>query len=134
MINKLVVTGAAAFLAATLGCSGGYEGLIPVSGKVTFDGGPPPAAGVVTFMPLGRVEGKSTRPARAIFNTDGLFQAMSFREGDGVLPGQYNVTVSCNKGDVDYSKRDPFNEVSYVAKDYKGQELTIEDGSDAITL
>jgi hypothetical protein len=134
MANKTVGAISWLFLAAAVGCNSGNEGLVPVSGKVTFDGGPPPAAGFVTFMPIERVEGKAARPARAIFETDGSYQATSFQPGDGVYPGRYNVSVSCNKGAVDYSKPDPFNAVSYVPKDYKGQELVIEEGSDDVTL
>jgi len=119
---------------ATLGCSGGYDGLVPVSGTVTFDGGPPPAGGFLSFIPTERVEGRSSRPARATFLMDGEYQAMSFKEGDGVLPGSYTVAVTCNKGSIDYSKKDPFNAASYVAADYEGQKLVVEENSDEITL
>ena len=122
------------FLSAAAGCNSGYDGLIPVTGKVTFDGGLPPAGGYVTFMPVERVEGKPSRPARGAFNVDGVYTATSFREGDVVYPGKYNVSVFCNKGEVDYSKKDPFAEASYVDKNYQGQELLIEEDSDEVSF
>jgi hypothetical protein len=124
----------AALLLTTAGCGGDYDGLVPVTGKVTFDGGPPPAAGFLSFIPAERTPGKTTRPGRATFQTDGVYEAMSFKEGDGLFPGSYIVTVMCNKGDIDYSKKDPFNAASYVALGYEGEKLVVEDGSDEITL
>ena len=124
----------AALLLAMTGCSDGYEGLVPVSGTVTFDGGPPPAAGFLTFIPNDRVPGQPSRPGRAKFQTDGVYQATSFKEGDGVYPGTYIVTVACNKGAIDYSKKDAFGDASYVPKDYPGKELIVEEGLDEVTL
>lgn len=124
----------AGLVALTLAGCGDSDGLVPVTGKVTFDGAQPPAAGFVTFMPTERVAGKASRPARAVFDVDGAFAATSFKEGDGILPGKYTISVTCNKGDVDYSQKDPFRAASYVADDYAGQELVIEVGSDDVTV
>ena len=133
MAAKLTKIAPIVLLSAALGC-GGNDGLVPVSGKVTFDGGPPPAGGFLNFVPIDRVAGKPSRPARATFMTDGEYQATSFKEGDGVRPGSYAVSVTCNKGEIDYSKKDPYNAASYVAAGYEGQKLVVEEGSDAITL
>jgi hypothetical protein len=124
----------AAALAAIVGCGGGYEGLVPVSGTVTFDGGPPPAGGSVTFVPVDRSTGKATRPATATFGVDGVYHATSFKEGDGLFPGRYGVTVTCYKGPPDYSKKDAFGSVSYVPDDYAGQEVVVEAGASEVTL
>jgi hypothetical protein len=134
MFSTIAKTLAAASLVAAVGCSGGYDGLVPVSGTVTFDGGPPPAGGFLSFVPIERAPGQPSRPARAVFQTDGAYEATSFQEGDGLFPGSYTVLVTCNQGELDYSKKDPFREASYVADDYEGQKLVVEDGSDEITL
>ena len=124
----------AVLLLTTAGCDSGYEGLVPVSGTVTFDGGPPPAGGFLAFIPNDRAAGRPSRPGRATFQTDGAYQATSFKEGDGIYPGSYTVTVTCNKGAIDYSKKDAFGDASYVAKDFPGKQLVVEEGSDEVTL
>jgi hypothetical protein len=134
MADVLAKLACLVLMAVTVGCGGNDGGLVPVSGTVTFDGGPPPAGGFLSFVPIERVAGKTSRPARATFQTDGTYVATSFEEGDGVLPGKYTVAVTCNSGPVDYSKKDPFNAASYVPKDYQGEQLVVEEGSDAITL
>lgn len=132
-MSRRVATFAALLALAAAGCSGDDKGLVPVSGKVTFDGGPPPAGGFVSFVPE-RSPGQAARPARATFQQDGAYQATSFEEGDGVLPGRYTVTVECYKGAIDYSKPDPYGDSSYVAKDFPGKELVVEENAGALTL
>lgn len=134
MLSTIVKTLAAASLVAAAGCSDGYDGLVPVAGTVTFDGGPPPAGGFLSFIPTERVPGQPSRPARAVFQTDGVYEATSFQEGDGLFPGRYTVQVTCNKEQPDYSKKDPFREASYVADGYEGQNLVVEEGSDELSL
>jgi hypothetical protein len=51
-----------------------------------------------------------------------------------LFPGSYLVMVTCNKGDIDYSKKDPFGAASYVASGYEGEKLIVKEGSDEITL
>lgn len=51
-----------------------------------------------------------------------------------MLPGRYAISITCNKGEVDYSQKDPFRAASYVADDYAGQELVVEPGSDDVTV
>jgi hypothetical protein len=134
MCCTIVNLAAAGLLLAMTGCGGDYDGLVVVSGKVTFDGGPPPAGGFLSFIPSERSAGQTSRPGRATFQTDGVYQATSFEEGDGLFPGSYVVMVTCNKGDIDYSKKDPFGAASYVASGYKGEKLIVKEGSDEITL
>jgi hypothetical protein len=128
-LSALSIAGAATLL----GCGGGYEGLIPLEGTVTFDGSASPAPGTVQFVAVESAAGHPQRTATGQFGLDGRYQASSFKPGDGIYPGRYHVEVICNKH-LDYSKKDPFRDASYIADGYKGQELTVEDGSDAITL
>src|SRR6188474_2717237 len=104
MAARLNALALIAVLSLAVGC-GGNKDLVPVSGKVTFNGGPPPADGFLNFVPVERVAGKPSRPARATFLTDGAYEATSFTEGDGIRPGSYTVAVTCNKGEIDYSKK-----------------------------
>jgi hypothetical protein len=134
MLSKLTTTLAALTLLTAAGCNGSYEGLIPVSGKVTFDGGAPPAGGFLSFMPLDRVEGKPSRPGRATFLTDGAYEAMSFEEGDGLYPGRYGVLVRCDKTNIDYGNPNAVRNGSYVADGYEAEPLVIEEGSDEVVF
>jgi hypothetical protein len=134
MLRRAVGALAIATLAGVLGCNSGYEGLVPLNGTVTFDGAVPPAPGVVQFVALESTDGHPKRTATGQFDADGEYAASSFKESDGIYPGRYHVEVICNKRDLDYSKKDPFRDASYVADGYGGQELVVEDGSDAITL
>ena len=77
------------------GCGSDLPRTIPVRGKVTFDGGPCPAAGTVWFLPVTAGEGSPLRPATAEFDTGGTFQAGTYNPGDGLLPGKYQVRIDC---------------------------------------
>jgi hypothetical protein len=124
----------AALLTVASGCGGSDLPLVPVSGKVTFSGGPCPAPGNVTFTPLEVSAGLPRRPAAGAFNTEGSFEVTSFRPGDGLLPGRYRVTVTCYSGLPNPTSPDPWGDVSYVQKGFEPPELIVEDGSDPIEM
>jgi hypothetical protein len=105
-----------------------------VGGRVTFDGGPCPAPGNVTFTPIVVEAGLPRRPASGSFQTDGEFTVTSFNEGDGLVPGRYRVTVTCFSGLPDPTSPDPWGDVSYVPKNYKPPELLVESASDPIEV
>jgi hypothetical protein len=121
-------------LLTACGCGGGYEGLVSLEGKVTFDGAAPPAPGVVQFVAIEPAAGRPQRTATGQFDLNGHYEVSSFKPGDGIYPGKYHVTVICNKRDLDYSKKDPFREASYVADEFKGQEYVVEEEADELTL
>jgi hypothetical protein len=121
-------------VAALLGCGDGNElGLVPVSGNVTFGGGPCPHDGSVNFMQVQGtgLPGKPNRPGRGEFGTNGKFVATSFKKGDGLFPGRYEVTITCVSQDADASH--PISEVSFVPMDYKPDDLVVEPGSGSIS-
>lgn len=107
---------------------------VNVSGTVTFDGGPCPGPGRVTFSPIEVAEGAPKRPAVGGFKADGSYEAMSFRPGDGLVPGTYMASVAC----FDSSKLsgspsdDEFRNANYVSEDFKPVELIVEAGSGSI--
>jgi hypothetical protein len=95
MTRAVVALACAASLA---GCGGTKEGgLVPVSGRVTLDGGPWPKPGKITFTPRGSNAGESgqLRPASADFDRNGNFTVSSFDGNAGLYPGEYWASVEC---------------------------------------
>lgn len=91
---------AATVLAAAAGC-GSSKGLVPVEGRVTFAGKQPPASGYLYFVPREmsvneRQDKTGALPGSALFNDDGAYWAGTFKPGDGLRPGTYEVRVECS--------------------------------------
>lgn len=133
--RQLAVT--LAVVAAGVGCGSKPE-VVPVSGKVTYNGQPMPY-GTVGFQP------PQGQPSGAAIQADGSFKLSTFAEFDGAKPGFYKVKVSC------YSSQSPSERgkprtgefsagASLIPEKYAfvdRSELTAEvpaDGTDAIVL
>ncbi len=88
----------ALLLTVLSGC--GQRGLKPVAvrGQITYDGGQWPKPGCLYFTSQ-PANGVTTRPGIAGFGTDGRFQVTTSRPGDGLLPGEYQVSVECWEAD-----------------------------------
>jgi hypothetical protein len=108
--------------------------LVPVSGRITFGGGPCPKPGTVVFVqaPGSGVAGLPGRPGRAPFGTDGKFTVTSFQEGDGLLPGRYRVNIECVNGVP--GPDTPWDKISFVPSDYRPDELVVKEGQDAMEV
>jgi len=118
-----------------VGCgSGSSLPLVPVSGVVTFSGGPPPKEGLVVFsqLPGSGVKGLPNRPGRATFGADGKFVATTFQPGDGLLPGKYQVRVECVDGVPEVNI--PWDAISFVPSTYQPPELVVEEGKGPIEV
>jgi hypothetical protein len=77
-------------LAATLvGCGQKGPVLVPVRGEVTFKGAPL-KEGTVVYLPA---ESGDARQASGRIQPDGTFVLTTFKNGDGVVPGQYNIVI-----------------------------------------
>lgn len=87
------LTLAAAFLAT--GCGSDKPQPIPVSGRITLDGGTWPHEGILMFSPVETLEGYPAIPGTAEFDTEGNFRVQTFTPGDGLMPGRYKVAVEC---------------------------------------
>jgi hypothetical protein len=100
--------------------------LVPVSGHVTFNNSQPPMEGNIAFVQIGNSgqPGVPNRPGRATFGTDGQFAATTFKDGDGLLPGKYQVTISC--ADAEAKPGQPFDEVSFVPSNYRAEQLIVQ--------
>jgi hypothetical protein len=100
---------------------------VPVSGRVQFAGGPPPAAGVIHFLPLDTAGGLPRRPGMAAFGTDGSFTAISFNGARGLVPGRYRVRIECLAREPAPAPGE-YEKASYVPADYQPPELVVERG------
>lgn len=124
-MNTLRLCLAATLCAALAGCSDGGLPMVEVYGTVTYEGGPWPKPGNVTFTPLESNGALPQRSGSGAFDVDGKFVAGSFRPGDGLVPGKYGVSVSCMKG-IDLTT--PLDELNYVPADFKPNASPIQNG------
>jgi hypothetical protein len=112
--TRLIALLMGVLLLAPIGCSDKGLPIVPVRGKVTFDGGPPPKPGSIAFAPISVADGLPHRPGTANFGTDGQFEVTSFRENDGLVAGTYQASVDCwlqNPSATDPSSFERFNAV-----------------------
>ena len=77
------------------GCSGLFE-IVPVEGRVTFDGEQVPADGALYFQPLQTAEAYQAQPGLGLFDQDGYYEAKTGTK-NGLVPGQYQVHIECWK-------------------------------------
>ena len=108
----------------TTGCSDRGMPTTKVSGKITFNGGPPPETGTIAFSLVPGTGKKELpyRPGSSPFGTDGKFVVNSFAKGDGLLPGTYKVRITCLSGPPSMG---PLEKLSYVPLDWTPDELVI---------
>ncbi|MCI0334120.1 MAG: carboxypeptidase-like regulatory domain-containing protein [Planctomycetes bacterium] len=72
-----------------LGCTSGSSGTVGVSGKVT-KGGQPVSGALVAF----RSTSAAGKAASGTTDASGEYKLTTFINGDGALPGSYQVTVT----------------------------------------
>ena len=79
-------------LAALAGCGSDGPTVIPIRGDVVFKGAPlrDVPQGLVHYLPK-TAEG---RQASGRIQPDGTFVLTTFKGGDGVVPGEYDIVVS----------------------------------------
>jgi hypothetical protein len=123
-----------ALLLVLCGCDSGPK-TIPVSGKVTFNGGKPPGPGSIYFNTDSQAGG-STRPGTAEFDADGNYTTKTFTPGDGLLPGKYVLRVDCWKMPPNMDGKPV---VSFIPDKYQdaaksGLTLTVEPNAKPITF
>ena len=123
-----------AALLLSVGCDQGLP-TVPVSGQITFAGGPPPARGTITFAPIEAAEGMPRRPGTGKFDpTNAAYEITSFRPGDGLLPGRYAVNISCYTGTPSSARPETYETLDAVPRSWRPEELVIEAGSDAVEV
>jgi len=98
----MVACGCVGLLIAAAGCDRGPR-TVPVSGRVTFGGQPPPPGCVVNFLPQGvelpRGPGQNPMPRVAggcgECDASGAFTVRCLGSRVGLKPGRYEVLLSC---------------------------------------
>jgi hypothetical protein len=80
-----------ASLAVWLGCGGSRIKTYRIPGKLVYDDGSPVSAASVVLQT--RV-GDQTVSARGMANAEGRFDLATFKEGDGVVAGEHEVSIS----------------------------------------
>ena len=80
---------------AICGCGGNDQGLIPVSGTVTYKDGPPVVGEMATivFHPDTSSGNPSVKSASGTIQPDGRFTLMTVQPDDGAAPGNYKVVL-----------------------------------------
>lgn len=126
---------AAICFVALAGCSKSELPLVPVQGKVTFNGGPPPAPGTINFMLVSGkgLSGLPNRPGSSTFDANGRFEVSSYKEGDGLLPGTYTAKISCYVDTPSEAIPNSFIDFDLVPQDFR-PELVVKEGSEPIEV
>jgi hypothetical protein len=129
-VARSAVVAIALFAILLAGCGKQY-GTVPVRGKVTYNGGPMPARGVVYFTPLEAFGGHPMRPATGDFEADGSYTAFSFANAEGLFPGVYEAHLHCWKvpPTMDGPRAISHLPAKYGKPDASGLTLTVEEGS-----
>jgi hypothetical protein len=94
-MTRLLASSLLLVLTLLIGCGDKGPGLIPVTGKVTYNGGAWPTPGNINFNPVEPAAGFPRLGGTATFNTDGAFTVKSTGDKFGLVPGKYNVNVEC---------------------------------------
>jgi len=116
------------------GCSDGPQ-TIPVTGNIRFAGGPPPANGTITFMPVEAKAGMPRRPGTGKFDPeDSTYEVTTFKPGDGLIPGRYAVNISCYTSPPSSAKPESFVVNNAVPEDWQPEEVAVEEDSDDLEL
>jgi len=81
-----------ALVAAVLGCgSSDQVKVYPVKGTVNFEGKPMKGGGSIAFVPTG---GQVGAAAGGEIKEDGTYELMTYKPGDGSMPGDFRVVVT----------------------------------------
>lgn len=128
---KHVCLFASLVLAAALGCGSSAGDLVPVAGRVTWEGAAV-TSGNVTFVPAAAAAG--ARPSTGQIQADGSYQMSTFTKGDGVPPGTYRVAIDSTPPppiEVMPGQQLPMGPVpaSYANPETSGLEATVEAGA-----
>jgi hypothetical protein len=75
------------------GCGKSGPQTVDVRGTVT-SGGKPLEGGTIAFQPTKVLEGAPMRPAIGQIEPDGTYSLTTFTKGDGIQPGEYQVSVT----------------------------------------
>jgi hypothetical protein len=121
---------------AFAGCGPARPQTVPVSGKVTFDGGRVPGPGRLYFTVAEPAEGFPSRPGIAAFSENGQFNVTTFVDGDGLMPGRYRIGIECWKvpPTMEGPPAESYLPVKYQSPLTTGWEITVEPKSPPVYI
>jgi hypothetical protein len=121
-------------LAAFTGCDEGLP-TVPVTGTVTFAGSPPPAAGTITFAPIEVPEGLPRRPGSGKFSpAENSYEVTSFAPGDGLIPGRYQINITCYTQPPTSARPETFVTYNAVPENWHPTELVVPEYAEELEL
>jgi hypothetical protein len=93
---RWAVAAACLFVSALGGCKKSGLEMVPIHGDVSYNGAPLQnvTQGIVRYTP--KEGGTAAREATGRIQPDGTFVLTTFKGGDGVVAGEYNITVTAN--------------------------------------
>lgn len=94
----LTITFTCLFALSFVGCKKSGLEMIPIHGDVSYNGATLQnvTQGIVRYTP--KESGTAAREATGRIQPDGTFVLTTFKGGDGVVAGEYNITVTANSG------------------------------------
>ena len=124
-------------LSLVFGCGRNGQEVVPVKGAVTYGGGPWPHPGSLMFAPESSGFNQPCHPAGGQFDTDGRLTVTTFKEGDGLVPGKYRISVVSyetppSKTELTFPKN--YVPVRYHSIATSGLTVTVEPGQKVVTL
>jgi hypothetical protein len=92
----LAIAAGCLFVFGLGGCKKSGLEMVPIHGDVSFNGTPLQnvTQGIVRYSP--KESGTAAREATGRIQPDGTFVLTTFKGGDGVVAGEYNITVTAN--------------------------------------
>jgi len=120
-----------ACLCLCAGCGSRCE-VVPVSGKVTYQGGRWPQCGLIFFSPINSAKGFSLSPAVSQFDLEGNF-AVKTGASNGLVPGKYSVAIHCWEVAAEHNHASKsYVPTRYMQPQTSGLELSVPPGSKPI--
>jgi hypothetical protein len=132
MVRRIMVTGRVRdalvgwFVLTTIfGCNRAPVSLTPVRGTVKFTDGAVPTGEVaqIRFEPIAPPEQKIVKSATGDIQSDGTYELMTVKPGDGAIPGKYKVCFTIHKT---YLGQESLVPAKYTEPDTTPLEVTVE--------
>ena len=76
-----------------LGCGSEKLEIVPVTGRITLNGGGWPRPGLIYFTASEPAPGFPRLPGMADVDTEGNFRAVTQPDRDGLVPGKYKIAL-----------------------------------------
>jgi len=125
---------AVALLVLTPGCGRRGPVMVPVRGKVLFNGAPTPGA-IIVFHPADSSDSSTLRPSARV-RDDGSFSLDTHPLGPGAPVGEYVIAIVWYGGPADSKTGDAPNKLParYANPESSGLTATVEKGKQNLPL